>query len=123
MSVNSGSLLAVLLVASALTGCERRNVDDAWDVDNPVRYCVDADGHRVRDENCQTTSTGVNGAFLWYYLNSMNNQGRYYVPPVGAVASGGSYTPAAGVPYASVARGGFGGTGEGGDGHGEGGGE
>ncbi|HLZ83731.1 MAG TPA: hypothetical protein VKQ54_09210 [Caulobacteraceae bacterium] len=117
MSVRSGSLMAVLLVASALTGCEKRNVDDAWESDEPVRYCVDAAGHRVPDEHCNSADGRVGRAFLWYYLGTINNSRRYYVPPLGAAASGGSFAPEPGVSYSSVTRGGFGGTAAG---HGEG---
>lgn len=115
MSVRSGSLTAVLLVASALTGCGKTNPNDAWDTDHPVRYCVDASGQRTADEHCKSdadgrvTPGGSNG-FLWYYVNAMNGRGSYSVPRVGAVAGGGSYLPETGVSYSSVSRGGFGGT-------------
>jgi hypothetical protein len=103
-----------MLVASALTGCGKKNPNDAWDGNQPVRYCVDAGGHRVVDEHCESdpdghiTPGGANG-FLWYYVNSTRG-GASYIPRFGALASGGSYTPQAGAFYSSVSRGGFGGT-------------
>src|ERR1700677_5115885 len=115
MSVKTGSLAAVLLVASTLTGCQKKNPNDAWNANAPMRYCVDASGHRVADERCEANVDGHivpggSNGFLWYYLSSMNGRGSNDVPNIGWAAHGGSYTPAAGVFYSSVSRGGFGGT-------------
>ena len=119
------SLVAVLLVSSALTGgCDRRNQE--WSADGPTRYCVDQQGRRVPDGQCGRTYAGGGASpFLWYYLGSMAGR-RSYVPALGGSAAGGGYAPMGGVRYGapvfggrgvsgagSVARGGFGGIGAG----------
>jgi hypothetical protein len=121
------SLAAVLMVSSALASCGRQD-DQGWNATQPARYCVDRQGQRVPDQQCNSGGAGVGNAFLWYYLGSLNSQRSYYVPPIGGSAVGGSFRPAAGVPYVSaplsseegggrgftpVSRGGFGATGEG----------
>jgi hypothetical protein len=120
-----GSLLAVLLVSSALTSCGRRE-DQGWDTGQPTRYCVDRQGQRVPDAECandqRAQGTGGISPFLWYYLGTLNSGQRYYVPPIGGPASGGGYMPLSGLGYryapassgesargfAPVTRGGFG---------------
>jgi hypothetical protein len=113
MPIRSGSLLTVVLVASALTACDDERTA-SWGESDSVRYCTDAAGHRVPDQNCQTPRTAGN-AFLWYYLGRLGASRAAFVPPLGGVASGGGYAPAPGLAYTSVsgaiARGGFGATG------------
>jgi hypothetical protein len=124
MAVKSGSLVAVVLVAAALSACDDKKTA-SWGEGDSVRYCTDAQGRRVPDQQCQTHSGGGGNAFLWYYLGRLSTQGGGQIPPMGGVASGGGYRPTAGLSYSSVseavARGGFGATGSGaGEGHGAG---
>jgi hypothetical protein len=123
MSVKSGSLVAVVLVAAALSACDDKKTA-SWGEGDSVRYCTDAQGHRVPDQQCQTHSGGGN-AFLWYYLGRLSTQGARQIPPIGGMATGGGFQPRSGLSYSSVseaaARGGFGATGAGaGEGHGAG---
>jgi hypothetical protein len=116
MPIRSGSLLTVVLVASALAACDDERTA-SWGDSDSVRYCTDAAGHRVPDQNCETHAGGGN-PFLWYYLGRLGGSRPAFVPPLGGVASGGGYAPAPGLAYTSVsgaiARGGFGATGGGG---------
>jgi hypothetical protein len=82
----------VAFVAGTMTACGP----------SEPRRCVDANGRVVADSECdwQTTSH-YSGSHYWYY------GGRGL--SLGEAASGGSYTPRAGVSYhSSTSRGGFG---------------
>lgn len=120
MSVKSGSLMAVVLVSAALSACGDKKTA-SWGEGDSVRYCTDAQGHRVPDQQCQTHSGG--NPFLWYYLGRLSAQGARQIPPIGGIAAGGAYRPTTGISYSSpseaAARGGFGATGAG-EGHGAG---
>ncbi len=107
---------AVLAMSATLTACGRSN---DWQASaGPARVCVDRNERRLPDDDCRPHQGGapifVRG---WYYIPSpiVRDSG---VPPVGGAVLGGDYTPSPGVYYRSppaggVARGGFGGTGEG----------
>ncbi len=115
-----GLRLTAVLAASAavLNGCDRDD-SGSWQASTATRTCVNSAGVRVPDDQCDRG--GGHGVGFYYF-----GSGRV-IPGVGSRVSGGSSVPTAGVDYAdaghsfSVARGGFGGTGEGGGG-GEGGG-
>ncbi len=112
------ALTAALASALLLAGCQRH---DDWTTDRDTAVCVDPQGNRVADDNCQRTATsgyhgsGVGTAFLWYYLGRNSA-----IPPYGERALGGTYTRTAGATYfhapvstgvtrsAAIARGGFG---------------
>lgn len=69
------------LAASGLTGC-------ATSADYAA-VCVDPDTQeRVDDDQCDDTSdyNGAGTGFFWYYLGA-----RSLVPPVGSVATGGTW--------------------------------
>lgn len=95
-------------VASALlTGACGPSTDRAT---ADVAVCRDAAGRRAADGNCaRGAGSGVAvGAFAWYYLARGSA-----IPREGAVVTGGSTAPRAGVGYArassaTVSRGGFG---------------
>jgi hypothetical protein len=119
-------LTTVLAVSAAvLGGCDK---DNGWGAaQQPTRVCVDAQGHRVPEDQCERPHGGGVSPFLWYYLGSLNR--NYGAPGYGGVVTGGSFRPAPGVAYGfapstGIARGGFGGTagsfgGLGGEGAGE----
>jgi hypothetical protein len=109
------ALLAVLLVSSALAGCERGGAEQGWATEEPTRFCTDASGKRVADQECERPRSGGGvSPFLWYYLGSLQGRNRYTIPAVGAVARGGGIAPSPGINYSSsdrsfmVTRGGFG---------------
>jgi len=116
MPIRPGSLLTVVLVASALTACDDEQTGSWGDLDS-VRYCTDLAGHRVPDGDCGTHGAGGN-VYRWYYLGRLRGRVPASVPPEGGVASGGGYSPTPGIAYTSVsdsiARGGFGAIGGGG---------
>ncbi len=122
-------LVAALSVSLlALSACEKDDANNSgWEASNATRVCVDQDGHRTDDGNCQQASYAHGSVYpYWYYFNRGG-----HVPPVGDSVTGGSRTPMSGVNYEaptasfthadpeSVSRGGFGGAAEGfGGGHG-----
>ena len=117
-----GLRLTAAMAASAalLNGCNRDD-SGSWQASTATRTCVNSSGVRVADDHCDY---GVGHGVGFYYFGS----GRT-IPGVGSRVSGGSSEPEAGVGYAdaghsfSIARGGFGGIGEGhAGGRGEGGG-
>ncbi len=119
--VKSFKLTAVMAASAAvLSGCDR-NDSGSWQASTSTRTCVDAQGVRVADDRC--TSGGGGHGYGFYYLGA----GRT-VPAEGERAVGGTSAPVPGVAYSdasrsfSIARGGFGGTGEAAGGGGEGGG-
>ncbi|HEY2007689.1 MAG TPA: hypothetical protein VGH23_01780 [Rhizomicrobium sp.] len=94
--------LLTLVAASALslTACDSR----------PSRVCAGPNGQRVDDANCNGAHyAGGNGSggwlYRWYYMRGGSG------PAVGETVTGGSFTPASGVSYSTVSRGGFGGEG------------
>lgn len=114
------ALTAALASAILLAACDRQN---DWTTQRDTAVCVDQQGNRVPDSDCQSSATYAGGyhgggggnAFLWYYL------GRHSaIPPYGERATGGSFTRTAGATYfhapvstaftrsAAIARGGFG---------------
>jgi len=99
----------------ALPGCSSRN--DEWEAvtaDRDTAVCVDKEGKRVDDSQCNPQARGAYGggggggmssAFLWYYL------GRSAAVPFYGdsirdprYAGRGSFTPAQGVRYADAPR-------------------
>ncbi len=107
-----GLRLTAVMAASAtvLNGCNRDD-SGSWQASTATRTCVNSYGVRVADNSC---NQGVGHDVGYYYFGS----GRI-VPGVGSRVSGGSSEPEGGVAYTdaahsfSVARGGFGGIGEG----------
>ena len=116
---------AMAATLAGLSGCSSRNSwDDDVVVDRDTRVCVDQNGYRVEDNQCnQRSSSGSfgNGALLWYYVNR-GNRVPFYGDRVNDPQLGlkGSYFPTKGAQYASapaksnlvrtssMARGGFG---------------
>lgn len=108
-AIDIKAMSALLGLSSAmLSGCNDASAEQRnWAV------CVDAQGKRIADAQCQqgAGSAGAHGSWAYY-------GGGQRVPPVGEQAQGashapvpvGSYTTA---PAEGVARGGFGATGEG----------
>lgn len=110
-------------MAATLAGCSGGNEwDDGVVADRDTAVCVDQDGRRVIDDNCDERRGGrVGGSHFWYYVNR-GNRVPYYGDPVRDPSYGykGSYFPTKGATYAQapasanmvrskpVARGGFG---------------
>ncbi len=93
-------------MASALAGCS----PSADVAERDLAICRDASGRRIADSGCG----GSHGGTGFYYLARGSR-----VPVIGEPVSGGSDTPRAGVGYArasaaTVTRGGFGASAEGG---------
>ncbi|MBB5712901.1 hypothetical protein [Sphingomonas xinjiangensis] len=96
----------------ALPACSSRN--DEWEAvtaDRDTAVCVDKDGKRVDDRQCNPQARGAYGgggmssAFLWYYLGR-NAAVPFYGDSISdrRFAGHGSYTPAQGVRYAEAPR-------------------
>jgi hypothetical protein len=105
-------LTTVLAVSAAVLGaCDK---DNGWDsAQQPTRVCVDAQGHRVPEDQCARPHAGGVSPFLWYYLGTLNR--GYGVPGYGGLVGGGSFRAAPGTAYgfapaSGISRGGFGGT-------------
>jgi hypothetical protein len=113
-TIDRNSLMMLVALSSGLlAGCSASD-DGQW------RVCTDQSGRRIADAKCSTGgSVHGGGGGSWRYINRSLS-----APAVGEQVSDGSLTPLAGVAYSApsegIARGGFGGTGEGG-GHGGGG--
>lgn len=97
--------LLIPVVVSSLSGCDS----------GPMQVCADATTHlRVDEQRCSQSAGGYHGGgggYSWYYLRR-----GVPTPSVGSSIddSSGSFTPEPGVSYHSgIARGGFGGVGEG----------
>lgn len=105
--------IAAALLASA---CGER--DNGWTTDRDTAVCVDRQGRRVADQQCNqrvASHGGGSSAFLWYYLGR-NSALPYYGEPV----HGGSFARTPGRSYfaapaasamtrsAAISRGGFG---------------
>jgi hypothetical protein len=116
-------LSLALTVSAAVSACGR---SDDWQASagpaQPTRLCVDDQGRRLPDQACAAHGGGAIAG--WYYLSgpAVRDAG---IPRIGALVAGGAYVPTTGVSYAAapargIARGGFGATAEGGEGHGEG---
>ena len=104
-------------MASALVGCS----PSADVAERDLAICRDGSGRRVADSGCGSGHGGMGGAGFYYLARGSR------VPAVGEPVSGGSGTPVRGVSYArasaaTVTRGGFGASAEGGEGGGHGGG-
>lgn len=108
------SRMTVLLGLSSamLQGCgPSEGATGDWSV------CTDQQGRRVADSQCQSGSSYSGGSYggggHWMYINQGSR-----APAIGETVSGASTTPGQGTHYATapaegIARGGFGGTGEG----------
>ena len=111
------SLVILAGLAAAMSGCSSQD-DGEW------RVCTDAWGRRQPDIACQQgTNGGYGGGYGghgggWVFISRSSS-----APPVGQIVTGGSRS-AAGTTYSApaqgIARGGFGGSAEGGGGHGAG---
>jgi hypothetical protein len=87
----------------ALPGCSSDNGWEEVTADKDTAVCVDKDGKRVDDSQCERRAayhgSGSN-AFLWYYLGR-NARVPYYGDSVRDPRFGnGSYTPRTGATYA-----------------------
>jgi hypothetical protein len=121
-------LFLTTAMAATLSGCSTSDDDWGSDVvaDRDTRVCVDQNGYRVDDDDCErTTYVRTGGAgFLWYYVGR-GSRLPYYGDSVRDPRLGlkGSYFPNKGVSYAkapaaanmarsaAVSRGGFGSSG------------
>lgn len=110
-------LVGALASAILLSGCDRH---DDWTAQRDTAICVDHQGNRVPDSDCQQTAYAGGGhvsPFLWYYLGRSST-----IPYYGERAYGGSWTRTSGATYfhapvdtavtrsAAVSRGGLGAT-------------
>ncbi len=121
---------AMAATLATLSACSSQ--EDDWDsdvvADRETAVCVDQNGNRIADDNCDRQSYrgggGVGTAFLWYYLGR-GSRIPYYGDSVYDKNKGyrGSKTATAGANYsrapastsmtrsAAIARGGFGSSG------------
>ena len=116
---------AISAAILATTACS--NSRD-WQIDNDTRVCVNDNGDRVDEGNCNRNNGAGWSPYRWYYISRGG-----YVPYYGNTVSGGSYFPSttstgyasapAEPPPGAVTRAGFGSHGGGGEGGGEGAGE
>lgn len=120
---------AMAATLTALSGCSSSEDDWGSDVvaDQDTRVCVDQNGNRVQDDDCERRAShrsGIGAGFLWYYVGR-GSRVPYYGDSVRDPQLGlkGSYFPTKGTNYAkapatanmarsaSVSRGGFGSSG------------
>lgn len=120
---------AMAATLTALSGCSSGEDDWGSDVvaDQDTRVCVDQNGNRVADDDCDrgaSHTSGVGTGLLWYYIGR-GSRVPYYGDSVRDPQLGlkGSYFPTKGANYAkapatanmarsaSVSRGGFGSSG------------
>ncbi|MCD2322982.1 hypothetical protein LQ953_03000 [Sphingomonas sp. IC-56] len=97
----------------ALPACSSRNDDWEAVTDRDTAVCVDKDGKRVDDRQCNPQARGAYGgggggmsnAFLWYYLGR-NSAVPFYGDSIRdpRYAGRGSFTPTQGVRYADAPR-------------------
>lgn len=117
------SAMAATLIA--LPGC---STQDDWDsnviADNDTRVCVDQNGNRIDDDECDDDNVRVRTGSSWFYISRYGHI-PYYGDSVRDSRYGfkGSYTKSPGAIYSSapsesrmtrstaVARGGFGSSG------------
>jgi len=95
-------------MAAALLALPSCSSDKGWEevvADNDTAVCVDKEGKRVDDAQCerqgayQNRSHGGSNAFLWYYIGR-NSRVPYYGDSVNDARFRGSYTAGNGINYA-----------------------
>ncbi len=111
MKIDRSALVFLLgLATGALSACDDGGQSGAT---GDWRVCVDDQNRRVGDAQCQNWRADQPHAHFAYI------PGGFVVPPMGGVARGAASQPSAAgarvlaAPEGGVARGGFGGTGEG----------
>jgi hypothetical protein len=98
-------MMTAVAAALLVSGCERNN---GWEASDNTRLCVDRQGRRMADEECNRGGVGAGSFFAWYYLTRGG-----YIPRYGQPVTGGSYVAAPDASYrpgaaTAISRGGFG---------------